>query len=75
MLMDEFHFFEQGDDYAALDSTVHVTPCRVFVSTANRDRGMAGAFYDVVSDATKNGAMIVIDWKDDPDKARGLYHR
>jgi hypothetical protein len=74
MLMDEFHFFEQGDDYAALDSTVHVTPCRVFVSTANRERGMAGAFYDVVSDATKNGAMIVIDWKDDPDKARGLYH-
>jgi hypothetical protein len=73
MLMDEFHFFEQGDDYAALDSTVHVTPCRVFVSTANRDRGMAGAFYDVVSDATKNGVVIVIDWKDDPDKRRGLY--
>ncbi len=74
MLMDEFHFFDSGDDYAALDSTVHVTPCRVFVSTANRDRGMAGAFYDVVSDATKNGVMIVIDWKDDPDKRRGLYH-
>lgn len=74
MLMDEFHFFEQGDDYAALDSTVHVTPCRVFVSTANRDRGMAGAFYDVVSDDTKNGVTIVIDWKDDPDKRRGLYH-
>lgn len=74
MLMDEFHFFEQGDDYAALDSTVHVTPCRIFVSTANRDRGMAGAFYDVVSDATKNGVMIVVDWKDDPDKRRGLYH-
>lgn len=75
MLMDEFHFFEQGDDYAALDSTVHVTPCRVFVSTANRDRGMSGAFYDVVSEsATKNGVMLVIDWKDDPDKRRGLYH-
>lgn len=74
MLMDEFHFFEQGEDYAALDSTVHVTPCRVFVSTANRDRGMAGAFYDVVSDNSKNGVTIVIDWKDDPDKRRGLYH-
>ena len=49
MLMDEFHFFEQGEDYAAMDSTVHVTQCRVFVSTANRDRGMAGAFYEVVS--------------------------
>lgn len=74
MLMDEFHFFEQGDDYAAMDSTVHVTPCRVFVSTANRDRGMAGAFYDVMSDTTKNGVQIIVDWKDDPDKRRGLYH-
>ena len=74
MLMDEFHFFEQGEDYAAMDSTVHVTPCRVFVSTANRDRGMAGAFYDVVSDETRNGIKIVVDWKDDPDKRRGLYH-
>lgn len=74
MLMDEFHFFEHGEDYAAMDSTVHVTPCRVFVSTANRDRGMAGAFYDVVSDTSKNGVTIVVDWKDDPEKRRGLYH-
>lgn len=74
MLMDEFHFFEPGEDYAAMDSTVHVTPCRVFVSTANRDRGMAGAFYDVVADESRNGVKIVVDWKDDPDKRRGLYH-
>lgn len=74
MLMDEFHFFEPGEDYAAMDSTVHVTPCRIFVSTANRNRGMAGAFYDVVSDDTRNGVTIIIDWKDDPDKRRGLYH-
>ena len=74
MLMDEFHFFDPGEDYAAMDSTVHVTPCRVFVSTANRDRGMAGAFYDVVSDDTRNGVTIVVDWKDDEEKRRGLYH-
>lgn len=74
MFMDEFHFFEQGDDYAAMDSTVHVTPCRVMVSTANRERGMAGAFYDVVTDLTRKGVRIVVDWKDDPDKRRGLYH-
>ena len=74
MLMDEFHFFEQGEDYAAMDSTVHVTPCRIFVSTANRDRGMAGAFFDVVADETRNGVKIIIDWKDDPEKRRGLYH-
>ena len=75
LFLDEFHFFEQGEDKAAMDSTVHVTPCRIFVSTANRDRGMSGAFYDVVSEAAeKNGVIIVIDWKDDPDKRRGLYH-
>lgn len=74
MLMDEFHFFKQGDDYAAMDSSVHVTPSRVFVSTASRERGMAGAFYDVVSDKTRNGVIITVDWKDDPDKRRGLYH-
>lgn len=73
-LLDEFHFFEAGEDYAAMDSTVHVTPCRVFVSTANRDRGQAGAFYDIISDDTRNGVQIVIDWKDDKDKRRGLYH-
>jgi hypothetical protein len=35
---------------------------------------MAGAFYDVVSDDTRNGIKIIVDWKDDPDKYRGLYH-
>ena len=74
LLMDEFHFFKAGEDDAAMDSSVHVTPCRIFVSTANRDRGMAGAFYKVVSDSTKNGVTIVVDWKDDPEKRRGLYH-
>lgn len=75
LFMDEFHFFEQGEDKAAMDSSVHVTPCRIFVSTANRDRGMSGSFYEAVSEAAeKNGVMIVVDWKDDPDKRRGLYH-
>ena len=73
-LMDEFHFFEPGEDYAALDSSVGVTFCRVFVSTCNRDRGQAGAFYDMSVDDTHNGVKIVIDWKDDDDKRRGLYH-
>lgn len=75
LFMDEFHFFEQGEDKAAMDSSVHVTPCRIFVSTANRDRGMSGSFYEAVSEAAeKNGVMLVVDWKDDPDKRRGLYH-
>lgn len=75
MLMDEFHFFKPGDDQAALDSTTHVTPSRVFVSTANRNRGAAGAFYDVVmASEQSNGVKIIIDWKDDVEKRRGLYH-
>lgn len=74
MLMDEFHFFKQGEDAAAMDSTGHVTYCRVFVSTANRDRGMAGAFYEAMSDDTRNGVIVTVDWKDDEDKRRGLYH-
>lgn len=73
-LMDEFHFFSAGEDYLALDSTVDVTPCRVFVSTVNRDRGQSGAFYDLVTDDTRNGISIVIDWKDDEEKRVGLYH-
>ncbi len=73
-LMDEFHFFRPGADYEAHDSTSHVTRCRVMVSTPNRKRGRGGAFYDAVQEAaTSNAILIDIDWKDDPEKSRGLY--
>ena len=74
MLMDEFHAFPSGIDKAALDSTSAVTPCRVVISTPNRHRGAAGAYYDLVTDDTHNGVRIVVDWKDDIEKRRGLYH-
>jgi hypothetical protein len=73
MLMDEFHFFKPGSDVAALESTQHVTRSRVLVSTFNRVRGQSGAFYDEVSREDDSAETIVIDWKDDVDKARGLY--
>lgn len=73
-LMDEFHAFKAGEDYGALDSTAYVSHSRVFISTVSRDRGQAGAFYDMVIDDTHNGVQIVIDWKDDEAKRCGLYH-
>lgn len=73
-LMDEYHFFKAGADYEAHDSTSHVTRCRVMVSTPNRRRGRGGAFHDaVVAAKTTNAVLIDIDWKDDPQKAKGLY--
>ena len=74
MLMDEFHFFPAGKDYEAHDSTSHVTRCRVMVSTPARKKGRGGAFYDAVMAAPETHALLIdIDWKDDPEKARGLY--
>jgi hypothetical protein len=72
-LFDEFHFFPTGPDSESLESSQHVTRCRIFVSTANRRRGESGAFYDVINSGARNLELIEIDWKDDEQKARGLY--
>ena len=74
MLFDEFHSFPAGDDKAALDSSSAVTYSRVFVSTPNRKRGTAGAYYDLVTDDSKDCLKVVVDWKDDKEKRVGLYH-
>lgn len=73
MLLDEFHFFKVGADVQAMESTQHATRSRAFVSTFNRHRGQSGAFYDQVQREDDGLEMIVIDWKQDVDKARGLY--
>lgn len=73
MLLDEFHFFKVGADAQAMESTQHATRSRAFVSTFNRHRGQSGAFYDIVQREDDGAVTIVIDWKDDVDKARGLY--
>lgn len=73
MLLDEFHFFKVGADVQALESTQHATRSRVLVSTFNRHRGQSGAFYDELQREDDSAENIVIDWKDDVDKARGLY--
>ena len=72
-ILDEFHSFKSGEDYAAHDSTQHVTPCRIVISTPSRKRGPAGAYYDLINDEESNMDKIILDWKDDPNKRAGLY--
>lgn len=67
---DELGFFPPGMDYESLASTQHVTKCRIMWSTANRP---SGAYYDMVQDQTKDVARLLIDWKDCPPQAAGLY--
>lgn len=73
VVQDEMHFFPPENDYQVHDSLQHATYCRIMVSTVNRERGMSGAFYDVCTNALSDVGRIVIDWKDDRDKAAGLY--
>lgn len=67
--MDELAAFESGTDYAALNSTQHVTRCRWLVSTF---KGDSGAYYDAVKKET-NAKRIVLDWKDNPTQNKNLY--
>lgn len=71
--MDELHAFPPGADDSAMESSQHVCRSRVFVSTPNRKRGQSGAFYEIICEEDKDLERIDIDWKDDEEKARGLY--
>lgn len=72
-IMDEFHFFKPGADTEALSSTQYTTGGRVLISTINKTRGQSGAFYDELQKEDDSAELITISWKDDIDKARGLY--
>ena len=74
MLMDEFHKFPAGHDSAAMDSTAHVTNCRVIISTVNRKRGASGAFHEIVTNPKHNGHILKVFWPEDEEKSIGLYH-
>ena len=67
--MDELAAFRKGDDYAAMNSTQHVTNCRFLVSTFLGD---SGAYYDA---ATQDGdaVKVVLDWKENPTQNKNLY--
>lgn len=70
---DEVHSWPAIADSAAFDSLQHVTHCRIMVSTPNRDRGQAGAFYDVCMNTESEIVRFRWEWFIDKDKGAGRY--
>lgn len=68
--MDELAKFPRPADEAAMASTQHVTDSRFIVSTP---KGSAGAYYRAMHDIGSNMVKIIVDWKENPSKNRGLY--
>jgi hypothetical protein len=69
-MMDEMAKFKTGHDYAAMSSTQYVTDCRFVVSTF---RGNSGYYYDALRGPDSSMRKIILDWKDNPTRNRGLY--
>lgn len=67
--IDEYAAFPSGDDYKSLAAAQHATDSRIFVSTP---KGASGAYYDVMH-TPSNMLKIVMDWKQHPDRKKGLY--
>lgn len=67
--MDELAKFPKGSDYDAMNSTQHVTDCRILVSTP---KGSTGAYYDAMHEEG-NMIKLILDWKDNSSKNQGLY--
>jgi hypothetical protein len=68
-LLDELAKFPRGPDELALDSVRSVTDSRLIVSTP---LGSSGAYFKVMNEPS-NMVKVVLDWKDNPAKNRGLY--
>lgn len=68
-LKDELAKFPRPADKHAMASTQHVTECRLIVSTP---LGNSGAYYDAMHEPS-NMVKIVLDWKQNPTRNRGLY--
>lgn len=67
--MDEFAFFPNGQDSDALASSGGATNSRLFISTVN---GTNNEFYNIMHEPS-GMVRIVMDWKDNPTRNRGLY--
>ena len=65
--LDELAAFKPGEDYAAMNSTQHVTYCRLIVSTFLGD---SGAYYDA---AKADGNKVILDWRENPTQNAKLY--
>jgi hypothetical protein len=68
-LMDELAKFPRGPDAEAMASTQHVTDSRLVVSTP---KGAEGAYYDLMHEPSSM-IKVVLDWKDNSTRNRGLY--
>ena len=68
-MMDELASFPAGQDQAAMDSTQHVTNCRVMVSTP---KGPYGVFYNLMH-GDNSLVKISLKWQQNPFRKRGLY--
>lgn len=68
-LMDELAKFPRGPDEMAMASTQHVTDCRLVVSTP---LGSDGAYYELMH-TPSNMVRVILDWKQNPVRNRGLY--
>lgn len=68
-LMDEMAKFPAGSDYDAMSSTQFVTDCRYIISTF---KGNVGAYYDAMR-GSSSIKKLFLDWRDNPDRNRGLY--
>lgn len=67
--MDELAKFSPGKDQDALNSTQHVTECRILVSTPKGDNN---AYYSVMH-TPSSMLKIILDWKDNQNRRKGLY--
>ena len=67
--MDELASFRPGDDVQVMNSTQHVTNCRLLVSTF---KGDSGIYYESAT-GDNNAIKCVLDWKDNPTQNRLLY--
>lgn len=68
--MDELSRFQTGDDYTAWTSTQAVTDCRIACGTPF---GPDGQYFDLVHEPDLEITRVVLDWKDNPTKNRGMY--
>lgn len=68
-LCDELSKFPRPADREVMASTQHVTNSRLVVSTP---LGAAGAYYEFMHEPSSK-VPIVLDWKQNPTRNRGLY--
>ena len=70
IIFDELAKFPRPDDQEAMDSTQHVTESRFIISTP---KGAEGAYYEVMKAEGEELVRLILDWKDNQTRNRGLF--